>query len=106
MGSGSKINCWDFMGCERHPAGKLAETLGVCPAAVDRASHGTNGGINAGRCCWAVAGTFCFGEVQGAFATKVQTCMDCGFFWQVADEEEDLVTSINCLHQSIEKKTE
>ena len=36
---------------------KAAE-LGVCPAASDATFHGINKGLNAGRICWAVAGTF------------------------------------------------
>jgi hypothetical protein len=32
-----------------------------------------------GRPCWAVAGTFCDGEVQGTFAKKLINCMDCDF---------------------------
>lgn len=105
MGSGPKRNCWEYLRCERQPEGKLADKHGVCPAAIDRTADGTNGGKNAGRLCWAIAGTFCFGEVQGSFAMKVQDCMDCGFFWLVADEEDDLITSINCLRESKAKES-
>jgi hypothetical protein len=87
--------------CERQPGGKLAETHGVCPATIDSTVDGINGGKNGGRCCWDIAGTFCFGEVQGIFARKVQDCMDCDFFWLVADEEDDLTISTNCLRQFV-----
>ena len=43
---------------------------GVCPAPTRIAVDGTNNGYNAGRICWAIAGTFCEGEVQGTFCTE------------------------------------
>ena len=36
-------------------------------------------------------------EVQGSYAKKIQGCMDCGFFWLVAEEEDDLTLSANGL---------
>ena len=48
---------------------------------------GVHGGINAGRTCWAVAGTFCEGEVQGTFAQKISSCKDCNFYRVVYEEE-------------------
>ena len=58
-----------------------------CPAALDVTSAGVNGGINAGRICWMVPGTLCFGEPQGDFVDKQETCLNCRFFQQVRDEE-------------------
>jgi len=55
----NKINCWEYMKCERQPSGKKVEDFGVCPAAVDASFNGINNGKNAGRICWAVAGTCC-----------------------------------------------
>lgn len=46
----------------------MAHELGVCPASVEESFHGLNQGLNAGRICWAVAGTLCSGEVQGSYA--------------------------------------
>lgn len=88
-----KPNCWDFMKCGRQPGGEKVAESGVCPAAVDGGLDGINGGTNGGRSCWAVAGTACFGKVQGTFAAKFGDCMDCEFFWTVASEEEDFVPS-------------
>ena len=68
------------MKCGREPGGKKADELGVCPAAGDSSFDGLNRGKNAGRICWAVAGTFCGGEVQGSFADKRKSCMRCDFF--------------------------
>jgi len=100
MGADHKINCWEYMRCERQPGGNRSNLHGVCPAAIDRMSDGTNSGINAGRFCWAIAGTYCFGEVQGSYAMKFEGCMDCGFFWKVVEEEDDFTVSGNCLYDS------
>lgn len=84
----SKSNCWQFMQCGREPGGKKADELGVCPAASDSTFHGINKGVNAGRICWAVAGTFCGGKVQGKFADKRRSCIRCDFFKLVRSQEE------------------
>ncbi len=74
------LNCWEFKQCGREPNGAKVAELGICPAAVDRASNGLNDGRNGGRFCWAVSGTFCGGKVQGTFAQKQTTCLNCDFF--------------------------
>lgn len=76
------------MQCGREPGGEKEDELGVCPAAVDSSFTGINQGINAGRICWAVAGTFCGGKVQGKFADKRKSCIRCDFFQQVRGQEE------------------
>ena len=75
------------MKCGREPGGDRADELGVCPAARDDSYDGINVGKNAGRFCWAVAGTFCGGNVQGTFADKRESCLSCGFFNKVRAEE-------------------
>jgi len=86
--SGKKINCWEFKKCERQPGGKKVEDFGVCPAAVDSSFNGINNGQNAGRICWAVAGTCCGGKVQGTFAEKRRSCVTCDFYQHVQEQEE------------------
>ncbi len=83
-----KKNCWEMKKCGRQPGGNLVSELGVCPAATSNDFDGVNCGLNGGRVCWAVAGTFCKGKVQGVFATKIESCIKCSFFQQVADEED------------------
>ena len=51
-------NCWEYMKCGRQPGGDKVVDLGVCPAAEDNSYDGLNRGKNAGRFCWAGAGTF------------------------------------------------
>jgi len=80
-------NCWEVMGCERQPGGRNAERLGVCPAAVPGQHDGVNKGKHGGRICWAVSGTLCGGEVQGTYAKKLMSCLNCKFLKQVNEEE-------------------
>lgn len=80
-------NCWEYMKCGRQPGGHMVAELGVCPAADDGSYDGINRGRNAGRFCWAVAGTFCGGNIQGTFADKRTSCLSCPFFSKVRAEE-------------------
>lgn len=80
-------NCWEIKKCGREPGGAKVKELGVCPAAVEARLDGINCGKNAGRCCWAVAGTLCEGKIQGSFAQKVGSCLNCEFFQSVVKEE-------------------
>ena len=82
-----KRNCWEIMGCERHPGGTRIDELGECPAVRCFSAHGINSGINGGRACWAIAGTYCGGETQGSFTDKVRKCATCSFFLAVREEE-------------------
>ncbi len=83
-----KLNCWEFQKCGREPNGNRVDELGVCPAALDTSFDGINRGKNGGRVCWAIAGTFCEGEIQGAFADKRDSCVNCQFFKMVNSEDE------------------
>ncbi len=82
-----KVNCWEFKKCGRQPGGDKVVELGQCKAAINDFANGMNNGINAGRVCWAVSGTLCGGEVQGLFATKASSCLDCDFFKHVLQDE-------------------
>lgn len=84
-----KKNCWEFMECGRELLGKNVKELGICPAATYEKLDGANGGINAGRTCWLIAGTFCGGEIQGTFARKCQNCIECEFYRSVNSEEKN-----------------
>ncbi len=82
-----KLNCWQIKKCGREVGGSKTDDIGVCPAASDESSNAINQGKNAGRICWAVAGTFCGGRVQGDFAMKTVSCMTCEVFKQIKKEE-------------------
>ena len=80
-------NCWESKRCGREPGGKHAAQFGICPAALPSDFDGTNQGANAGRFCWAIAGTFCLGKKQGTFAKKLLSCLQCEFLKQVNEDE-------------------
>ncbi len=83
-----KINCWEYMRCGREPGGTRTRELGVCPAATYSSLDGLNGGTNGGRMCWAIVGTYCFGEITGYFTRKNPFyCYDCEFHRKVLSEE-------------------
>ena len=82
-----KQNCWEYKKCGREAGGSKEKEMGVCPAAVEKATHGMNSGMRGGRACWAVAGTYCGGGVQGTFAEKLDGCMNCDFHEKVISEE-------------------
>jgi signal transduction histidine kinase len=67
------IRCWERLGCDK------AE----CP------SYGKTR-------CWATAGTFCRGTVQGAFAQKIGDCRKCIVYKEsCGDEIQELVEVFN-----------
>ena len=81
------LNCWEYQKCGREPNGNRVDELGICPAAIDTSFDGINRGRNGGRVCWAIAGTYCEGEIQGAFADKRDSCVKCHFFKMVNSED-------------------
>lgn len=70
------------MKCGRGPDNKGIQCQ-KCPAASTSSLDGMNEGMNAGRSCWLVAGTFCSGKPAGTFAEKLESCKDCSFYKQV-----------------------
>lgn len=84
-----KSNCWEILKCGRLPGGENEAEFGVCPAAVNISVNRMNGGKNAGRYCWRIAGTMCNGKVCGSFAVKAKDCASCEFYSLVRQEEGD-----------------
>lgn len=82
-----KLNCWEYIQCGREPQGTKTGESGVCPASEDSSFDGINSGKQAGRICWAVAGTLGKGKRQGSFAEKRSTCLQCNFYKMVQIEE-------------------
>ena len=76
------------MKCGRQEGGFNAEWLGVCPANIDKRLDGTHGGQNAGRACWLISGTLCYGDMQGSHAQKLDKCTHCDFYKSVEREEK------------------
>jgi hypothetical protein len=71
-----EVKCWEYMKCGRDKDASLK-----CPSYP-----------NFGRVCWAVAGTFCEGKVQGTFAQKYENCKKCEFYKKVRGGEKQGVT--------------
>ena len=97
-----KMNCWEAKQCGRQPEGVKAEELGVCPASTEIRLDGVHDGKNAGRTCWAVAGSLCGGKIQGTYAEKYRDCSKCDFYMKVKSEENShfkmtstLITMLN-----------
>ncbi|MDK9708564.1 MAG: protein phosphatase 2C domain-containing protein [Desulforhopalus sp.] len=88
-----KINCWQYKKCGREPGGCMADKDGICPAAAETALNTFNNGVNAGRSCWLVAGTFCDQQIMGTFAEKIDTCKNCSFYQRVQEEEHSFDTT-------------
>lgn len=82
-----KLNCWQFMDCRRETGGRNVDASSPCPASVGIQYNGVNGGDFAGRFCWFLAGTYCNGEIQGTFASKIGDCLKCPFFLDVEKQE-------------------
>lgn len=82
-----KLNCWEFAGCGKEIGGKNTQKSGVCKASLNASMDGVNGGINGGRMCWAVSGTFCGTKIEGRFAKKLLSCRSCDFLNRVRTEE-------------------
>jgi len=75
------------MKCGREPGGQNVAQFGACPAATDESFEDINSGTCGGRFCWAVAGTFCGGRIQGTYAEKRDSCLSCSFYHLVQAEE-------------------
>jgi len=82
-----KKNCWEFKRCGREENGIDVYEHGVCPAYHETRLDGVHDGMNAGRACWAIAGTLCGGKVQGTYAEKEKNCLACDFYKSVYKEE-------------------
>ncbi|MDP4267742.1 MAG: hypothetical protein Q8880_09970 [Bacteroidota bacterium] len=80
-------NCWEIKKCGRGPNGKNAAKEGICPAAVETRTHNVNNGVNGGRACWAVAGSFHNENKDGTIERKAFTCLKCHCYKRVWEEE-------------------
>ncbi|MDH3348303.1 MAG: PAS domain-containing sensor histidine kinase, partial [Desulfobulbaceae bacterium] len=90
-----KLNCWEYKQCGRETGGENSLSLGVCPATKITENNQVHGGQYGGRSCWVVSGTLCDGYIQGSFASKIKSCLDCDFYRLVAVEESDRFESID-----------
>jgi hypothetical protein len=99
----AKLDCWEFKKCGRHLGGLKVSEFGVCPAANAKHVNGINGGRSSGRCCYAVAGTFCGRKVQGTFAEKSLSCMSCDFYKVIHKEEGRNLVPVTAIVPMLQK---
>jgi c-di-GMP-binding flagellar brake protein YcgR len=69
-----KKNCWEFMECERGPGGAKAETLGLCPAALNKSTHRESGGKHTNHIHWNNK------ETAEVSEKEQLECLECDFF--------------------------
>ncbi len=77
-----KLNCWEYMKCGREPKGEKVEELGVCPVAIHPYADGINEGINGGRICWAIVGSYSVYHREGkgpCWQKPPHYCFECEF---------------------------
>jgi hypothetical protein len=98
------LNCWEFHGCGRVAGGDKVHVYGICPVTTEKKADGIHGGKNGGRACWAIAGTFCEGKIQGSFAEKRRSCLDCAFFQEVLRQNDFTLLSVVKILKKIGKK--
>jgi len=97
----TKRNCWEVKNCGRERSGAKAFEMGVCPAATEKRLNNVHGGVNGGRGCWIVAGTYCKGKIQGTFAQKAKNCSACDFYRLVKSEEENRFLPLTTMLQKM-----
>ncbi len=82
-----KKNCWKVKKCGRETDGSMVNKFKICRAATAIKFNNVNGGKNAGRACWMVAGTLCGDKIEGSYAKKGENCILCNFYKLVKKEE-------------------
>ncbi len=93
-----KLNCWEYKKCGRETGGVNARTSGVCVSATNTSMHSINEGINGGRVCWLVSGTYGKSRAEQADCIVIKTtssCYQCDFHSQVLSEEGFIITDDN-----------
>jgi len=101
-----KKNCWEHKKCGRQPGGSKAAELGVCPVTTYKELDGAHEGQNAGRACWAIAGSLCGGKIQGTYAQKLHNCWRCDFMNAVKAEEEPATFGFSATRLGMDKAIE
>ena len=102
----AKLNCWEHKKCGRQPGGHKAQELGICPVTTYKELDGAHEGRNAGRACWAIAGSLCGGKIQGTYAQKLHNCWRCDFMNSVKKEEDPAPFGFSATRLGMEKALE
>jgi hypothetical protein len=98
-----KLNCWEYMKCGRELNGSKVKKLGVCPVAIHPYADGINEGINGGRICWAIVGSYSLCNLKGPCSGPRHFCFECDFHKKVL-AEEGMIASIELPQEKKVKK--
>ncbi len=103
-----KLNCWEYKNCGKESNGddSIFEEAGTCPASTELCTDGVNDGKNAGRACWAIAGTLCSEDVRSDCSRKIKSCLECDFYKQVQKEEGEMFVTGSELIEMVQYKEE
>ncbi len=75
-----KLNCWEFKKCGRQEGGENAGVLGGCPVCSAKEADGFNDGVNGGRGCAYIVGSFSPGVIDDVEQNKKADCSNCEFY--------------------------
>ncbi|MHA2128242.1 MAG: two-CW domain-containing protein [Promethearchaeota archaeon] len=84
-----KLNCWEFMKCDKGLTDNDNGKSGSCPVASEIFANDLNGGTNGGRICWVIMDRHCKKKAQ-------TTCFQCEFHYKVMSEE-GLINNCNAI---------
>ncbi len=99
-----KLNCWEYMKCGRELDGKKVTELGVCPVAIDPYADGINEGINGGRICWAIVGSYSLYHEKGPCWQNPHYCFECEFHKKVLMEGGIIAPEVLTVKKSARRK--
>ncbi len=85
----SKKNCWEYNKNCRNVHGAADSRSLPCPSSTMVSLSGLNGGKNAGRICWNIAGSFSGHGIRKIALNDRPSCVRCDFFKLVEAEEGD-----------------
>ncbi len=94
---------WGRKDSRQEPGGEKEAEPGVCLVVTDPRLKGLHGGKNAGRACWALAGTLCGGEVQGTYAAKEENCLKCDFYKEVKDRAGNSFSGVLAIFEKLKE---
>lgn len=91
----SGSNCWDVMKCGREHDSPTVNDQGECAASAAVKANGLHGGLNGGRVCWAIAGSFSGKQPSCTFVARMGGCESCTFYKMVRVMESSDYKQVN-----------
>ena len=92
------------MKCGRALNGKKVKELGVCPVATHPYADGINEGINGGRICWAIVGSYSLYNLKCPGPGQSHLCFECDFHRKVLEEEGIINPSLLPQKKKVKKR--